>query len=218
MPLARYALYAEGVEVYVALHLGLGRHLAVEHAPHRGRGTVLGHQRRLLATHRRRPSRLPGSGAGLRRTAAGSTRATRWSSRPVVRWSPGRCTKSTDILLAEIDPERSAPEHRTLDVAGHYGAQRRLPADGRPHPAPARRLRGRLRGVGPPAAHRPLVCAGPGSTGRTDRSSRAPFCRSGRHCPLDLCRQAGLDSHHVSAALRQAVRLGCGESFVWTRR
>jgi predicted amidohydrolase len=34
---------------------------------------------------------------------------------------PRRRSRVQGLLMAEIDVSRSAPSHRTLDVAGHYG-------------------------------------------------------------------------------------------------
>ncbi len=83
MPLARFSLFAQGCEVYVAPTWDAGstwvstmRHIAAE-----GRCWVLGNGTAMRGKDI--PSRI------------GSTRATRSSSRQTASWSPGRCTRST---------------------------------------------------------------------------------------------------------------------------
>jgi nitrilase len=121
MPLARYALYAEGVEVYIASTWDSGdtwvssmRHIAAE-----GRCWVIG------------------SGCALNTRDVPKT----FPSRETVFTDPDGWINSGDsvviapggqvvagplhdeygILYADIEPGRSGVVHRTLDVAGHYG-------------------------------------------------------------------------------------------------
>jgi nitrilase len=120
MPLARYALYAEGVEVYVAptwdsgdTWLATMRHIAAE-----GRCWVLG------------------SGCSLHTddlTDAVPDRDRIW---PETGWinpgdsvvvAPGGALvtqplhEQHGIVFADIDPVQGAEDRRTLDAAGHYG-------------------------------------------------------------------------------------------------
>ena len=119
MPLARYALYTQGVEVYVASTWDSGdtwiatmRHIAAE-----GRCWVIG------------------SGCSLRRDDVPSSfpgRDDLWTDTdwinpgdstvvaPGGRIVAGPLHQEHGILLAEIQPGRAAAERRTLDVAGHY--------------------------------------------------------------------------------------------------
>jgi nitrilase len=120
MPLARYALYAEGVEVYVASTWDSGetwlstmRHIAAE-----GRCWVIGSGCSLHADD------VPAGFPGRDRVFTDD----RWyNPGDSVVVAPGGTVvagplhQEHGILLAEIDPKRAAPEHRTLDVAGHYG-------------------------------------------------------------------------------------------------
>ena len=56
MPLARYALYAQDIEIYVAPTWDCGETLARQHAPHRARGRLLGDRR---SPRRSRASDVP---------------------------------------------------------------------------------------------------------------------------------------------------------------
>ena len=121
MPLARYTLYAQGVEVYVASTWDEGetwiasmRHIAAE-----GRCWVIGsgcsmHTSDVPAGFPQRDQVFQDPDAWLNGgdsvvVAPGGT---------IVA---GPLHEEHGLLLAEIDPHRSAGEHRTLDVAGHYG-------------------------------------------------------------------------------------------------
>ena len=119
MPLARYALYAQGVQVYVASTWDSGetwistmRHIAAE-----GRCWVIG------------------SGCSLRRDDVPMTfpgrdelwNGTDWINpgdsvvvAPGGRVVAGPLHQEHGILRAEIDPGRAVADHRTMDVAGHY--------------------------------------------------------------------------------------------------
>lgn len=119
MPLARYALYTQGVEVYIASTWDSGdtwiatmRHIAAE-----GRCWVIG------------------SGCSLRRDDIPSTfpgRDRLWADTdwinpgdsvvvaPGGRIVAGPLHQEHGILRAEIELGQAVAEHRTLDVAGHY--------------------------------------------------------------------------------------------------
>src|SRR3954469_1365161 len=119
MPLARFALYAQGVEVYVASTWDSGdtwlasmRHIAAE-----GRCWVIGSGCSLQRADV--PEDFPGREHVL---------LDEWINpgdsvivAPGGRIVAGPLHEEHGILLAEIDPRRAASDHRTLDVAGHYG-------------------------------------------------------------------------------------------------
>ena len=122
MPLARYTLYAEGVQIYVASTWDSGdawiasmRHIASE-----GRCWVIGSGCALATARRPGDLPLPRERCSATR-AGGSTRATPWSSRRPETSSPGRCTRSTGSSSPTSTPPQASNQHRTLDVAGHYG-------------------------------------------------------------------------------------------------
>ena len=120
MPLARYALYADGVQVYVAStwDSGAGWLASVRHIAQEGRCWVINsgfalnsndvlatvpHAEALFAT--RDEWLNPGDSTVI--APNGETVA-------------GPLHETYDILYADIDPTASSDEHRTLDVAGHY--------------------------------------------------------------------------------------------------
>ena len=120
MPLARYALYAEGVQVYVAPTYDSGegwlatlRHIALE-----GRCWVLGSGTVLRGSDI--PADLPG------RTQL-FPEADEWINDgdsvvidPQGRTVAGPLHRESGILYAQIDSSRVAPARRALDVCGHY--------------------------------------------------------------------------------------------------
>jgi nitrilase len=120
MPLARYALYAEGVEIYVASTWDEGdtwissmRHIAAE-----GRCWVIGSGCALNRADI--PESFPQREAVF--TDDGWINA--GDSVVVAPWGEvvaGPLHDEYGILTAHIDVSRSAAMHRTLDVAGHYG-------------------------------------------------------------------------------------------------
>ena len=119
MPLARYALYAQGMDVHVASTWDSGdtwiasmRHIAAE-----GRCWVIGSG---CSLHR---SDVPEDFPGRDRVLLGE-----WINpgdsvivAPNGRIVAGPLHEEHGILLGEIEPRRAAADHRTLDVAGHYG-------------------------------------------------------------------------------------------------
>lgn len=120
MPLARYALYAQGVQVYVAPTYDCGdgwistlRHIALE-----GRCWVIGSGVAL------RGSDIPDDFPGRAQLFpdpdewinAGDSAVVDPQGRLVA--GPMRC--ETGVLYAEIDTARVAPARRALDVSGHY--------------------------------------------------------------------------------------------------
>jgi nitrilase len=119
MPLARYALYAQGVEVYVASTWDSGgtwlatmRHIAAE-----GRCWVIGSGCSL------RREDVPASFVGRERLFVDQDWINPGDSvvvAPGGRVVAGPMHEEHGVLVAEIEPARAAADHRTLDVAGHY--------------------------------------------------------------------------------------------------
>jgi nitrilase len=122
MPLARVALYADGVEIYIASTWDSGdtwisslRHIAAE-----GRCFVIGSGCSLQA--RDVPATFPS-----RDHVFGHANEERWLNpgdsvvvRPGGEIMAGPMHEEHGILYADIEPGRVASEHRTLDVVGHY--------------------------------------------------------------------------------------------------
>ena len=121
MPLARFALYAEGVEVYVAptwdsgdIWLATMRHIAAE-----GRCWVVG------AGCSMRGADIPADFPERDRLFSDPDEWLNPGDSVVV--APGGTVVAGPLheehgqLVADIEPGRVAAEHRTLDVAGHYG-------------------------------------------------------------------------------------------------
>jgi len=120
MPLARYALYAQGVEIYVAPTydssegwVGSLRHIARE-----GRCWVVG------ATAALSHADLPAEPAELAALYAGQETWINQGSSAVVApggaLAAGPMQGEHGLLYAEIDREEVAIARRSLDVAGHY--------------------------------------------------------------------------------------------------
>ncbi len=120
MPLARYALYADGVEIYVAATWDEGetwlatmRHIAAE-----GRCWVIG------AGCSLRASDVPAEFPGRERLFPDPDEWLNPGDSTVV--APrgtvvaGPLHEEHGLLFADIEPARAAAAHRTLDVAGHY--------------------------------------------------------------------------------------------------
>lgn len=120
MPLARYALYAEGVEIYVAPTYDSGegwlaslRHIALE-----GRCWVLGSGTVL------RGSDIPDDFPGRDQLFADRDEWINDGDSVVIdpqgRIVAGPLHREAGILYAQIDRARVAQARRTLDVSGHY--------------------------------------------------------------------------------------------------
>lgn len=120
MPLARYALYAEGIEIYIAPTYDSGdnwiatmRHIALE-----SRCWVLGSGTLL------RGSDIPKDFPERERLFPD---AAEWINEgdsvvidPQGKIVAGPLRREAGILYADIDVARVAPSRRTLDVTGHY--------------------------------------------------------------------------------------------------
>jgi nitrilase len=120
MPLARYALYAEGVEVYVAstwddgeTWLSTMKHIAAE-----GRCWVLGSGCALRAADV--PEAFPGRSTLFRDPDEWINPGDSVIVAPGGEVVAGPMHAEQGILFADIEPARAAAARRTLDVTGHY--------------------------------------------------------------------------------------------------
>jgi len=120
MPLARYALYAEGVEVYVAstwddgdTWLATLKHIAAE-----GRCWVLGSGCALRAADV--PDTFPGRADVFPDPDEWINPGDSVVVAPGGDIVAGPMHAEQGILFADIEPARAAAERRTLDVTGHY--------------------------------------------------------------------------------------------------
>jgi nitrilase len=121
MPLARFALYAEGVEIYVAstwdegeTWLATMRHIAAE-----GRCWVIGSGCSMHTSDV--PESFPERDHVFAHPDAWLNAGDSVVVAPGGTVVAGPLHEEHGLLLAEIDAHASAGEHRTLDVAGHYG-------------------------------------------------------------------------------------------------
>ena len=120
MPLARYALYAEGVEVYVASTWDDGdtwistmKHIAAE-----GRCWVLGSGCAIRAADV--PATFPGRADLFPDPDEWINPGDSVVVAPGGEIVAGPMHAEQGILFADIEPVRAAAERRTLDVTGHY--------------------------------------------------------------------------------------------------
>jgi nitrilase len=120
MPLARFALYADGVEIYVAVTWDEGepwiatmRHIAAE-----GRCFVIGAGCSLRASDI--PSEFPGRDQLFADPDESLNAGDSVVVAPGGELVAGPLHDEHGLLLADIEPARVAGAHRTLDVAGHY--------------------------------------------------------------------------------------------------
>ena len=120
MPLARYALYAGGVQIYVAptWDMGSGWMSTVVHIALEGRCWVIGNGtslqgRDIPADFPERETLFPDPDEWINE---GDSLVVAPNGTIVA----GPLNKQHGILYAECDPDRSTYAHRTLDVTGHY--------------------------------------------------------------------------------------------------
>jgi len=121
MPLARYTLYADGVEIYIASTWDEGdtwtatmRHIAAE-----GRCWVIGSGCSLRAADV--PASFPGRDQLFPDADEWLNPGDSVVVAPGGQLIAGPLHQEHGLLLADIEPARVAAAHRTLDVAGHYG-------------------------------------------------------------------------------------------------
>ena len=120
MPLARYALYADGVQIYVAATWDEGetwlatmRHIAAE-----GRCWVIGAGCSLRASDV--PAEFPGREQLFPDPDEWLNPGDSMVVAPGGTVVAGPLHEEHGLLFADIEPARVAAAHRTLDVAGHY--------------------------------------------------------------------------------------------------
>ena len=121
MPLARYALYSEGVQVYVASTWDSGdtwiasmRHIAAE-----GRCWVIGAG--CAFNSRDVPESFPERDVVFTDPDSWINNGDSVVVAPTGQIVAGPLRREYGILYAEIAPKASGGMHRTLDVSGHYG-------------------------------------------------------------------------------------------------
>jgi nitrilase len=120
MPLARFALYADGVEIYVAgtwdegeTWISTMRHIAAE-----GRCWVVGAGCSLRGSDI--PADFPGRAQLFPDPDEWLNPGDSVVAAPGGELVAGPLHQEHRLLLAEVEPARVAAAHRTLDVAGHY--------------------------------------------------------------------------------------------------
>jgi nitrilase len=120
MPLARFALYADGVEIYVAgtwdegeTWISTMRHIAAE-----GRCWVVGAGCSLRGSDI--PADFPGREQLFPDPGEWLNPGDSVVAAPGGELVAGPLHQEHGLLLAEVEPGRVAAAHRTLDVAGHY--------------------------------------------------------------------------------------------------
>lgn len=120
MPLARYTLYAQGVEVYVAptYDCGDGWIGTMQHIAREGRCWVISSG--VALTRSDIPSDLPGKEALYPDTQKWINAGDSVVAAPGGELVAGPLHNGKGLLYAEIDAGRVAASRRTLDVAGHY--------------------------------------------------------------------------------------------------
>ena len=120
MPLARYALYADGVQLYVAptWDMGSGWVSSMVHIAREGRCWVLGNGTSLQG--RDIPADFPHRDVLFPDPDEWVNEGDSVIVAPNGTIAAGPLNKEHGILYAECDPARSMRAHQTLDVAGHY--------------------------------------------------------------------------------------------------
>lgn len=120
MPLARFALYAEGVEIYVASTWDCGSTwvASMQHIAKEGRCWVIGSGCSFGTADV--PTNFPGRGevfgSGVEWLNSGDSVVVAPGGDIVA----GPLHEEHGILFADIDVGQAAADHRVLDVAGHY--------------------------------------------------------------------------------------------------
>jgi nitrilase len=120
MPLARYTLYAGGVQIYVAptWDMGSGWMSTIVHIALEGRCWVIGNGTSLQG--RDIPADFPGRDVLFPDPDEWINEGDSLVVAPNGTIVAGPLNKQHGILYAECDPHRSTHAHRTLDVTGHY--------------------------------------------------------------------------------------------------
>jgi nitrilase len=120
MPLARYSLYAEGVEIYIAptWDMGLGWISSMIHIAREGRCWVIGNGSSLKGSDI--PADFPERDRLFPDPEEWINDGDSVVVAPDGTITAGPLNKQHGILYAECDPARATAAHRTMDVAGHY--------------------------------------------------------------------------------------------------
>ena len=116
MPLARFALYDAGVEIYLAPTADDTEtwHESIRHIAREARAFVVSPSR--LPARRE----LPRFRADRRRAGPARPRRLRDRRRPAASYLAGPLWDEEGILYAELDPEQLYAERQRFDPAGHY--------------------------------------------------------------------------------------------------
>ncbi len=120
MPLARYALYAEGVEIYVASTWDSGSSwiASMQHIAKEGRCWVIGSGCSLRTDDV--PMNFPGRDAVFGSDAEWLNPGDSMIVAPGGEIVAGPLHEEHGFVFADIDVGLAAADHRVLDVAGHY--------------------------------------------------------------------------------------------------
>ena len=121
MPLARYTLYAEGIQVYVAStwDSGEGWIASMRHIASEGRCWVIGSGCALAKADV--PESFPSRDSVFAEQGEWLNAGDSVIVDPAGRIVAGPLHEEYGILYANIDAAESSTLHRTMDVAGHYG-------------------------------------------------------------------------------------------------
>ncbi len=120
MPLARYCLYAEGVQIYLAPTWDMGSSWisSMVHIAREGRCWVIGNGTSLQG--RDIPGDFPHRDVLFPNPEEWVNEGDSVIVAPDGAIVAGPLNKEHGILYAECDPERATTAHRTIDVTGHY--------------------------------------------------------------------------------------------------
>lgn len=120
MPLARYALYAQGIEIYIAptYDSGDGWLGSLQHIAREGCCWVVGSGNALTAADL--PEDLPGKGSLYPDAQEWVNPGDSVVIAPGGEVTAGPLRREQGILYAEVDRARVGPARRSLDVVGHY--------------------------------------------------------------------------------------------------
>lgn len=121
MPLARYALFAQGIDLYIAPSYDCGDAWvgSLQHIAREGRCWVLGCGMAFQAGEL--PDDLPGRSLIYPDPQEWVNSGDSLVVAPDGTLVAGPLRRAQGILYADIDPARAAQERRSLDVAGHSG-------------------------------------------------------------------------------------------------
>jgi nitrilase len=121
MPLARFALYAQGVDVYLAPTWDQGDSwlVAMRHIAREARAWVIGCA--ICMQAKDVPASFPSRAALYPDEEEWLNSGDSVVVDPTGKIAAGPMHRERGILYAECDPSRAALARRTLDLAGHYG-------------------------------------------------------------------------------------------------